>query len=63
MNKVSSEHILKFNIKDKPQINKWGHIMTEKQYFILDISTYVSEHAQYLPKILRFYFMFVSNLW
>lgn len=46
MNKVSSEHILKFNIKDKLQINKSCHIMTVKQYFIVDISMYVSGHAQ-----------------
>jgi len=35
--------------------------MTVKQYFILDISMYVLGHEQYPPKVLRFYFMFVSN--
>lgn len=33
MNKLSSELILKFNIKDKLQINKWGHAMTVNQLF------------------------------
>lgn len=37
MNKASSEHILKFNINKKLQINKRGHITALNQHSILNI--------------------------